>query len=65
MVNQGKHIVINQFDQNRIYLGIERGFYKGLSVELGYLHWYQQRPSVNQFFERNIIRLTVNHKTHL
>ena len=50
MVNQGKHIVINQLDQNRIYLGIERGFYKGLSVELGYLHWYQQRPSANQFF---------------
>jgi hypothetical protein len=65
MINQGKRIVNNQLDQNRISLGIEKGFYKGLSMELGYLHWYQQRPSGNQFFERNIIRLTVNHKTHL
>jgi hypothetical protein len=65
MVNAGKTIIYNQFDQNRIYIGIEQGFGKGVSAELGYLHWYQQRASGNQFFDRDIIRFTLNHKIKL
>jgi hypothetical protein len=65
MFNAGSNIVYNQFDQNRVYGGIERVFNKNLSAELGYLHWYQQRPLNNQFFERNIIRLTLYHRLKL
>ena len=65
MVNAGKNIIYNQFDQNRLYVGIEQGFGKGISAELGYLHWYQQRASGNQFFDRDIIRFTLNHKIKL
>jgi Protein of unknown function (DUF2490) len=65
MINVGKAIVYNQFDQNRIYVGIEQGLGKGISAELGYLYWYQQRASGNQFFERDIIRFTLNHKIKL
>jgi hypothetical protein len=65
MINVGKAIVYNQFDQNRIYVGIEQGLGKGISAEIGYLYWYQQRASGNQFFERDIIRFTLNHKIKL
>ena len=62
MINAGSRIIYNQFDQNRIYAGLEQGLRKNISVELGYLHWYQQNSSGFQFFERDIIRLTLNHK---
>ena len=65
MVNAGKNIVYNQFDQNRLYVGVEMGFGKNISTEVGYLHWYQQRSSGNQFFDRDIIRLTLYHKIKL
>jgi hypothetical protein len=65
IVNAGKNIVYNHFDQNRIYVGIEQGINKTISAELGYLHWYQQRASGNQFFDRDIIRFTLNHKIKL
>lgn len=65
MVNAGNRIVYNQFDQNRIYAGIEQGLSKNFAVELGYLHWYQQRASGYQFFDRDIIRLTIYHKIKL
>lgn len=65
MVNAGSSIALNPFDQNRIYLGIEQNLGKKASVELGYLHWYQQRSSGYQFFKRDIIRLTLYHRIKL
>lgn len=62
MINAGKNIVYNHFDQNRIYAGVEQGLSKNFSVELGYMHCYQQRASGYQFFDRDIIRLTFYHK---
>ena len=62
MINAGRKIIYNQFDQNRIYAGLEQGINKNISIELGYLHWYQQRATGNQFFERDIIRFTLYHK---
>ncbi len=62
MFNAGKQIVYNQFDQNRVYIGIEQSFSKHISAEIGYLNWYQQRTVQNQFFDRRIIRLTLYHK---
>jgi hypothetical protein len=62
MINAGKNIVYNHFDQNRIYAGVEQGLSKNFSVELGYMYWYQQRASGYQFFDRDIIRLTFYHK---
>jgi Protein of unknown function (DUF2490) len=65
MVNAGRHIVYNVFDQNRVYLGLEVGLTRRLAVELGYLHWYQQRPSGQDFFAREIVRFTLHHKFSL
>ena len=65
MINAGSKIIYNQFDQNRIYAGLEQGINKNISIELGYLHWYQQRATGNQFFDRDIIRFTLYHKIKL
>lgn len=62
MFNAGKEIVYNQFDQNRIYIGIERDLSKTFSAEIGYLKWYQQTAAGNVFFNRDIIRFTLYHK---
>lgn len=65
MINAGKNIIYNSFDQNRIYVAVEQGINKHISVELGYLHWFQQRTSGYQFFERDIVRFTLYHKIKL
>lgn len=62
MFNVGKNIVFNQFDQNRIYLGVEKDISKVLSAEIGYLKWYQQTAAGNTFFNRDIIRFTLYHR---
>lgn len=65
MVNFGGEILYNHFDQNRVYVAIEKGLSKNFSLEVGYLHWYQQRASGKDFFDRNILRITVLHKIKL
>jgi len=65
MINAGSNIIYNVFDQNRIYIGVQQGISKNISFELGYLYWFQQRVTGNQFFSRNIIRLTLYHKIKL
>jgi hypothetical protein len=62
MINVGNNIIYNLFDQNRIYLGMEQSFSKTISAELGYLYWFQQRSTGNQFFDRDIIRFTLLHR---
>ncbi len=65
MFNSGSTFAGRRFDQNRIYTGFEVGLVKNLSAELGYLHLYQQRAIINQFFERDILRLTIYHKIQI
>jgi Protein of unknown function (DUF2490) len=65
MLNAGKIIIHNQFDQNRIYLAIEQELNKTFSLELGYLNSYQQRSNGYQFYDRNIMRFTLYHKIKL
>ncbi len=65
MFNAGKNILYNQFDQNRIYIGIEQVLSKSISMELGYLKWYQQTAAGDLFFNRDIIRFTLAHTIRL
>lgn len=62
MLNSGGNIIYNHFDQNRIYVAIEQRISPTLALELGYLHWFQQRSSGKDFFDRNIYRLTIYHR---
>lgn len=65
MINSGSRFADRRFDQNRIYSGLETGLIENLSAELGFLHLFQQRATTNQFFEKNIIRLTIYHKIQI
>ncbi len=62
MINAGKNVVYNTFDQNRIYGSLQYGVNKNLAVELGYMKSFQQRASGVDYFDRNIIRFSIYHK---
>jgi hypothetical protein len=63
MINAGERIVYNRFDQNRIYAGIETPINKNFSAELGYMYWFQQKSTGYQYYDRDIFRLTLYHKS--
>lgn len=65
LLNLGHNVVANTFDQNRIYVGLNYGISKALQVELGYLNWFQERSSGNQYYHRDIARLTIYHDLKL
>lgn len=65
MVNFGKKIIKNTFDQNRIYIALQYGFNPNIALELGYLNSFQQRANGIDYFNRNIIRLSILHKIRL
>lgn len=65
MINGGKKVVKNTFDQNRIYAALQYGFNKNIALELGYLNSFQQRASGVDYFDRDIIRFTFYHKINL
>jgi len=65
MFNAGKNIIYNTFDQNRIYGALQVGFNNNLAIELGYLNSFQQRVNGVDYFNRNIIRLSIFHKINL
>lgn len=65
LCNAGKNIVKNVFDQNRIYAALSFDILKNLSIEAGYLNWYQQRTSGSDFYNRHIIRFGISQKLSL
>lgn len=63
--NFGKEIVYNHFDQNRIYFAINYNVSPQLNLEAGYMNWYQQRQSGNEFYNRDILRINLIHRLKL
>lgn len=61
MFNVGHKIVKNAFDQNRIYLAVNYKLNKSYAVELGYMNWFQQQKSGIDFYNRDILRLSIFH----
>jgi hypothetical protein len=59
-INLGNNIVYNSFDQNRIGTSVQYMPLKNFGFELGYINWYQQRPSGVDFYDRNIVRFTIH-----
>jgi hypothetical protein len=60
-LNIGNEIVNNVFDQNRYGGGIRYMPLKNFGVELDYMNWFQQRQSGVDFYNRHIVRFTINH----
>ena len=65
MFNAGKNIVYNVFDQNRIFADCQVKLSPHWTVEVGYMNWFQQRPSGTEFFNRHIARFTLAHAISL
>lgn len=65
MINAGKKITKNVFDQNRIYAALALDISPAIGVEVGYMKWFQQRNSGVDFFDRNILRFSFHHKINL
>lgn len=56
LVQFGKEIVYNTFDQNRAFVGIKQSISHELSFDLGYMLVYQQKASGYQYDENNTLR---------
>ena len=65
MFNVSSNKIKNTFDQNRIYTAMHYGLNSNVAFELGYLNSFQRRASGIDFFNRDIIRLSVFHKIKL
>ncbi|MCS6990604.1 MAG: DUF2490 domain-containing protein [Chitinophagales bacterium] len=63
-VNLGKKVGINVFDQNRFFTGFSYDILKNLTFESGYMNLFQEKSNGN-FYNRNILRLTVFHTIDL
>lgn len=61
MINFGKEIVYNYFDQNRAFIGFGYQFTTHLNAQLGYMYVFQQLPAGNAYLKINAIRLFVFH----
>lgn len=57
-INAGNKIVKNVFDQNRLYAGLSYASTPNLSIDMGYMNWFQQK-SDGSFFSRDILRFTI------
>ncbi|MES2812574.1 MAG: DUF2490 domain-containing protein [Bacteroidota bacterium] len=65
MFNVGRKIVENTFDQNRIYLGLNYKWSNSFAFEAGYMNWFQQQKSGTDFYNRDILRLSIFHTIDL
>lgn len=61
MFNLGNKIVKNTFDQNRIYLALHYKLNASYALELGYMNWFQQQKTGTDFYNRDILRVSIFH----
>jgi len=59
MLNFGKHIKYNLFDQNRLNIAFQYLPIKQVAIEVGYMHLFQQREAGDAYFNRHILRFAV------
>jgi hypothetical protein len=65
MVNFGKQIVYNYFDQNRFFLGFAYHVNKRDDLQLGYMNIFQQLPAGNRYRSTHIARVFYFHNLDL
>jgi hypothetical protein len=61
MLNVGQKIVNNLFDQNRLFVGLNMTFSPSITVETGYINYYQQQKSGINYYNRDIFGLIFYH----
>lgn len=65
MINFGKNIVYNHFDQNRFFAGFVYQTGRNSQIHAGYMNLYQQLASGNTFRNQHTIRLYYFHNLDL
>jgi Protein of unknown function (DUF2490) len=65
MINFGKNITYNHFDQNRIFAGLVFQVNKHAQLHAGYMNLYLQRASGNSFNNQHTIRVFYFHNFDL
>jgi len=56
LMQMGKYVVYNPFDQNRLFAGIKQQVTKSLAFDFGYMHVYQQKSSGYQYSRNHTVR---------
>ena len=51
--------------KNRIYLAVNYKLNNSYAVELEYMNWFQQQKSGTDFYNRDILRLSIFHNIDL
>jgi len=62
MLNRGKKVQYNTFDQNRVYAALQYQIEPKTTIEMGCMHAFQQSASGIDYIDRNVIRLCLYHK---
>lgn len=57
LVQFGKSITYNTFDQNRLFIGVKEQLSRKLSCDLGYMNIWQQKSSGNLYAMSHVFRL--------
>lgn len=65
LINAGKEVLNNYFDQNRFFAGVGYQFTKSLNAQIGYLNVFVAQPVPYTFTNAHAIRLFVFHNLDL
>lgn len=65
MLNFGKEIVYNTFDQNRIIAGVQWQTGKASFIQAGYMHIFQQQAAGNKYRQSHVARIFYTHNLDL
>ncbi|MCA8829790.1 DUF2490 domain-containing protein [Hymenobacter sp. BT728] len=65
MMNFGKEIRLNYFDQNRLFAGVVYPFSKNAQLQAGYMHLFQQLPAGSTYRNQHTIRVFYFHNFDL
>ena len=60
-INLGSTIVNNFFDQNRLFAALNMVFSRTITLEAGYMNWFQQQKSGVDYYNRDILVFTLYH----
>lgn len=61
MINAGNNIIYNYFDQDRLYAGINYEINKKISLQLQYMHIWQQASNGLTLNSNEVIRFNIYH----
>lgn len=61
LFNVGEKIVSNFFDQNRFFIGLHMILSPTITLETGYMNWFQEQKSGVDYYNRDILGLALYH----